>query len=332
MIDLKSLRRKWWLLLPVAPVLYGTLGFRLLEGWSWAKSFFMTIITVSTVGFDDGGMGDLTKVFTTTLIVTGVGAFSFTLTYVIRDFVENLDPFQRRIRRRLERMKDHFVVCGAGRVGLEMAEELHEKKVPFVVLEQDPETINTLRSKRLPFIDGDATDEEIQVTAGVREAKAMACVLATDADNVFTTLTARELNPKLYIVARASSRSASSKLLRAGADRVLNPFSTTANRMVFTLLKPTVTDFLEIASGPGSLDLAIEEIPIPSGSVLDECRITDSQIRQRENVIVAAIQKKGGRMLFNPSPSETIQAGDVLISLGSRESLDLLEKRIQSTK
>ena len=332
MINMKAVLRKWWLPLPLLPLIYGMLGFRLIEGWSWAKCYYYTVLTITTVGYDDGGMSGAGKMFSTTVMITGIGVFFFVISYTLQNLIEHSNFQERRQRRKVNKMRNHYIICGAGRVGQEMGLRLKERKTPFVLLESDLNAIEVLKSLDLPYIPGDATTEETLEVAGVAHARGLACVLNSDADNVFTTLTARGMNPGLFIVARANNASASSKLLKAGANKALNPFTSTASRMMNTLLKPTVTDFLEIAHSSDVLDLAIEEVLIPEGSVLDGCRIAESELRQKENVIAAAIQKKGGRMVFNPIPTELIEAGDVLIALGSQEALEALANRVSKMK
>lgn len=227
-------------------------------------------------------------------------------------------------------MKNHYIVCGAGRIGKETAHRLQAIGKPFLLIEQAPSVIEELRAEGLPYLAGDATLENVLADAGVQFAKGLACVMASDADNVFTCLVAREMNPDLFIVARSSINSSVSKLLKAGASKVINPFTTTAVHMAHTLVRPTVVNFLEVASNEKMLDLHIEEIVIHKGSVLEGKRLSQSETRQRENVIVVAIQKSSGKMIFNPQPIEVIEGGDVLIAMGSMESLAALTLRVKA--
>jgi voltage-gated potassium channel len=328
MIDLRRWSRKWSVALPLPILLAGTVGFHYIEGWSWIDCFYMTVTTVSTVGYgwitepgDDG------KLFASALILLGVGTFSFMITLGIQGLLEKATNQDSAAARRARKMRDHYIVCGAGRVGKEISHSLQAMGKPFILIEQTPTVIEELRAEGLPYLAGDATLENVLSEAGVKYAKGIACVLTSDADNVFTCLVAREMNPDLFIVARSSSSTSISKLLKAGANKVINPFTTTAYRMAQTLIRPTVVNFLEVASNEKILDLHIEEIVIPKGSVLDGKRLDQSEIRQRENVIIAAIQKTTGRMIFNPLPAEVISDGDVLIAMGSKESLSALVVR-----
>jgi voltage-gated potassium channel len=321
--------RKWLFLMPLPIILAGMVGFRWLEGWSWVDCFYMTVTTLSTVGY--GWVeepDDSAKVFASLLILLGVGSFSLLISLGIQTLLSKSIDHERVSRKKAEKMKDHYIICGAGRVGMEIAHNLRARRKTILVIEHTPSIIDELRNQEIPCLSGDATHEDILTEAGIKRARGLACVLENDADNVFVCLVARELNPGLFIVARSSSDSTVSKMLKAGANKVINPFSTTAVRMAYTLLKPTVVDFLEIASSEKALDLRMEEILIPEGSSLAGKSIGESELRQRENVIAAAIQKRGGGMVFNPTPSESIAAGDVLIALGSQESLDALVERV----
>ncbi len=330
MIDLRRWSRKWSLALPLPILLAGTLGFHHIEGWPWIDCFYMTVTTVSTVGYGwvtepgDGG-----KLFASALILLGVGTFSFMITLGIQSLMEKATNQDSAAARRARKMRNHFIICGAGRVGKEIAHSLQSLGKPYLLVEQTPSVIEELRAEGLPYLPGDATTESVLAEAGTKYAKGLACVLTSDADNVFTCLVAREMNPELFIVARSSSNSSVSRLLKSGANKVINPFTTTAFRMAHTLIRPTVVNFLEVASSERKLDLHIEEIIIPKGSILEGKRLDQSEIRQRENAIITAIQKRTGKMIFNPLPAEVIDEGDVLIAMGSREALKALEVRVR---
>lgn len=291
----------------------------------------MTIITLSTVGFGEvHKLNSEGMIFTSLLIVSGVITISLLVAVLVKDIVETTVLLDRQTTKRLRKMKNHFIICGGGRVGMEIGRSLHESGKSFVIIDSHPSVIEALRQIDYPYLHGDATSEAILLEAGILHARGIACVLDSDASNLFSCLSAREMKSDIFIIVRSSTDSAVPKFLKAGANRVLNPFTTTANRMAYTLQRPTVVDFLEVASNEKTLDIKIEEVYIPVGSSLDGVKIADSGLRQKENVIAAAIQKTGKRMLFNPSPQEIIQGGDVLIAMGSQESLQALAQRIKT--
>ena len=315
--------------LPLGPIVVGTVGYVLIEEWTWLESFYMTVITVSTVGYKEvHPLSDEGQVFTSLLIMGGVGIYAFVISYALQKMIETAEFREKRARRRARKMHGHYIVCGAGRVGLTVARQLRAKRKEVVIIETDHDLLEELRLEGFVAIFGDATHEEVLLDAGVDNAKGIACVLNTDAENVFACLSARELNPEIFIVARSNSETTNSKLLKAGADKVLNPFTSTASRMTNTLLKPTVVDFLEVASNERPFDLAIEEIRIPKTSPLNGCSLAESELRQKENVIAAAIQKKNKEMIFNPGPEVVLEEGDVLIAMGTESSLEKLIQRV----
>ncbi|MCG3196107.1 MAG: Glutathione-regulated potassium-efflux system protein KefC [bacterium] len=328
MIAVDAASRKWLFLLPLPIILVGMVGFRIIEGWPWVDCFFMTVTTVSTVGYGWIGEPDTAgKVFASFLILTGVGTFSFMISLGLQNMLEQTVDQDRVARKKVEKIRDHFIICGAGRVGLEVAAALRKRGRLIVAVDRDTRAVESIRHEGMLAIEGDATNEESLAEAGIERAKGVACVLEHDADNIFVCLAAREKNPTIFIVARASNQSAVNKMLKAGANKVINPFTTTATRIAYTLMKPTVVDFLEVASSDLHLDLRMEEILIQPGSVLVGCHVAEAEFRERENVIAAAIQKKGGLMIFNPPAAEILDERDVLIALGSQESLTSLAEK-----
>ncbi|MDH7500588.1 MAG: potassium channel protein [candidate division NC10 bacterium] len=313
----------------------GVLGYQLLEGLSFLDSLYMTIITISTVGFREVKVfSPAGRVFTLVLILSGVGAafvaFVNTTQWVVEGELRELLG-RRRVEKRIGRVKDHHILCGFGRVGRLIARELARQKVPFVLIEKDREALARYQGEDLLFIQGDATEEGILVQAGVQRAKGLITALPSDAENLLISLTARDLNPKLYIVARGEEQEGSErKLERAGANKVISPYHIGGLRMAHALLKPTVVDFMEIATHSESLELEMEEIQIDPASSLAHLALKDSGIRQEHGVIIVAIKKGSGQMIFNPAPDLQMEPGDRLVALGKPEQMKRLEERASS--
>ena len=215
-------------------------------------------------------------------------------------------------------------------MGSYISKELKTKKVPFVVIEKDEYLRERLDREQYLYLYGDATEDEVLITAGVKKARGLVSVVASDADNVYITLTARELNPDLFILARSTDESSERKLIRAGANKVISPYYMGALRMVQAILRPAVVDFLEIAFHGKSMELQLEEITVKPNSNLIGFSLKEAEMRKKLGVIIVAIKESSGRMIFNPSPDIRIKAGDTLITLGEVNNLLRLEKMLQA--
>jgi voltage-gated potassium channel len=290
----------------------------------------MTVITLATVGFKEvHQLSPAGRVFTIVLIITGVGFFFYVAGSIIQFMIEGRirDILGRRkLEKELRKQKDHYIVCGYGRVGSSICDLLASRPLGIVVIERDPERIDRLSDRNLLYVAGDATDEENLIKAGVEKARGLLAVLKTDTDNVYVTLTARQLNPELSIIARGGEEKSENKLLAAGANRVVSPYLMGAHRIAQTILRPTVTDFLELTLMGKSLDIQMEEIPVQSSSKLIDVALQDSRIRKDLDLIIMAVKKPGGEMLFNPSSQTKLQAGDMVVTIGERQNLERLEK------
>ena len=313
----------------LAVVAGGTAGYVLIEGWSVWDAFYMTVITVTTVGYrevhDLSGPGQL---FTVVLLVGGVGAALYTFTLFASAVVAGGLPDRLRRRRQfrmLETIKDHFIVCGYGRIGSIVALELGRQAVPFVVVEHDPTRAASAVERGMLVVEADASREEVLKRAGIDRARGLIAAVGTDAENVYAVLTARVLRPDLYVVGRAESEDSIKKLQRAGASRVISPYQIGAVQMVQTALRPAVVDFVQLATSSDNLDLAMEEIMVATGSPLADHSIVDLNVRERFGAIVVAIQHEDRQMAFNPEPHAVIRGGDKLVVLGRPESLKRLE-------
>jgi len=313
-------------------LLVGTAWFSVMEGFTFLDALYMTVITISTVGFREVHDLDASgRLFVVLLIVGGLTVMTYTLGSVGRVIVEgSLQRYvgRQRMLRDIGNMKGHYVVCGHGRMGRILCEELAREKVPFVVVEGRPETAAELADRGYRVVEGDATEDEVLRRAGVTRAKGLVAVVSNNVDNLYITLSAREIcrreNPRLYILARATDRTASEKITRAGADRVISPYTIGGMRLVQALLRPAVYDFVDIATQGGALELMFEELAVGDTAGVAGKAIKDSGIRQQYDVIVIAIKKPDGRMVFNPGPDVVLARDDVLIALGDREQLGRL--------
>ena len=319
----------------VIVLMAGTLGYILIEGWAPWDAFFMTVTTVSTVGYRE--VHPLTfwgQVFTACLIVGGIGTVFYTVTQLAQLVVEgglHRRFEQRRMKRMLDNLTNHFILCGYGRIGGIVARELHQQGVPLVVIERDSERVQNALAHGWIAVEADASQEDVLTRVGIQRARGLIAAVGTDADNVYTVLTARVMRPDLFIIARIESDEAAQRLRRAGADRVISPYRIGAARMAQTALRPAVVDFIEFATSSGHLDLSMEQIHILSDSGLVGQSIVDAGIRQRFGVIVVAAKRQDGTMEFNPAPEFVIGSGDELVVLGRPENVRALEDLISSS-
>ncbi len=313
-------------------VLVGTIGYHYLETWSYVDGFYMTVIVLSTVGL--GGTHELSsegKLFTVGLIVLGVIVVGYGVNTLAQRAVEiQFATYlgRRRMEKETKRLKDHFILCGAGRVGSRVIKEFTQRKVSFVVIEKNESVVRRLTSEGCLAIYGDASDEEVLFKAGVERARGLIAAISTDADNVYVTLTAKGIRPDLLVVARAQEDNAARKLLKAGANKVILPAQTTGQALAQLVLKPNVAHFIEsVTTGDmAQLNLQLEEILISVSSGIAGLTLQESEIRQNLGIIILAMRKKSGVMQFNPNPDSVIESGDFLIALGKAEGMRKLEE------
>jgi voltage-gated potassium channel len=308
----------------------GTAGFTLIEGWPVFDSFYMTLTTMTTLGYGEvhplslGG-----RVFNSFLIVVGVTVIFITMgavtqTIIELEFGELLR--QRRSQRMIEKIEGHFIVCGYGRVGRGAIEELFHAKAPFVVIEINPERVQRAIQRGIMAINGDATRDDTLRDAGIARARGLIAALATDANNLFTILSAKGLNPNLYVATRAAEESAEQKMRQAGADAVMAPYALTGHRLAQSLLRPHVVQFLDLTMQNMGFEVEIEQVMVGENGRFTPKSIKDMQIGRDLGVIVLAIRKQDGRMLFNPPSDTVIVRGDCLIVMGERDRLQRLDE------
>ena len=316
-----------------AVLLIGTIGFHIIEGAGWFDSFYMALITLTTVGYGEVlPLSDQGRMFNSVLMIAGV-TVTFTSIALLAELIIKLelaDFFGRRRRIRMfEGLSNHYIVCGAGRVGRHVVEELLRSNVSVVVIDNDEGHAKWATDRKILTIIADATRDDTLREARIDVALGLVAAISSDAENVYVTLTARALNPRLVISARSSDEQAEDKLRTAGATTVLTPYPFIGHRLAQSLLHPHVLSFLDIASAfskDADRNLEIGQVPVPSPSDVASKTLEESGIRKDYGVIVLAVQKPSEGMLFNPSGNTRIEVGDYLIAMG--ESSDL--KRMES--
>ncbi len=314
----------------ISVIALGTLGYAMIEDWPPFDSLYMTIITLATVGFRE--VHDLSpegKLFTIILIISGTGIIAYTLSSLIQFTLEGqLRKIlgRKKLESRISKLRGHYIICGYGRIGKMICREFEAKPTPFVVIENDPDQLERLENSGYMYVSGNATDDTSLQTAGIDHAKGLITAVTSDTDNVYITLSARGLNPELFILARASEEGSEKKLLRAGASKVVSPYTIGASRMAQAILRPSVVDFIELATTSEHLELQIEEISIAADSELAGKTLINSSVRQSMGIIIVGIKLADGKMIFNPPPTQVIEPSSVLIILGERPSINQLEK------
>lgn len=323
---LHQLRRALLVLLLV--VLIGTIGFYFLgEDWTLLDSLYMTVISITTTGFKEvRPLSEVGKLFTIVVIIMGVGAIAYSGGRGVQLLIETQLFGRRRMNKKVQELKNHYIVCGFGRMGRYICEELKHSKVPFVVIEQEEAKVEVLKEMDYLYVQGNATIDETLVRAGIEKARGLVAVLANDAENVFASLSAKVLNPKVFVVARAVEEETESKLKKAGADRVVKPYEIGGTRMANLLLRPGVVEFIDVVALGKNIDLTLEEVIVSPHSTLIGKTLAESPLRKEMNIMIVAIFRKDGKFAYNPKSSETIQAGDRLIAIGEASNLPRLNQ------
>lgn len=321
-------RLVWAVALLAGVIVVGTLGYMTFEHWSFVDSMFMTVITVGTVGFGEVHPLDRTgQLFTIALILAGVGALGFAFGQFIEFLVEghlgNLLE-GRRMEKRIEALCGHTIVAGMGRVGSVVARALAEENAPFVVVDLAAESGDPAREAGWAFVQGDATEEDVLRTAGIERANSIVTALSADAENLFVTVTARALNPDIFIVARSSHETTEAKLVNAGANRTITPNVIGGRRMASMVLNPTVSDYLEIVTSGAGVEFRLQELVLGPGSCFAGRSIAESRIRDTTGAQVVAVVKTDGTVDANPDPASVLQVGERLVVLGTPEQVATL--------
>ena len=316
--------------LSIALLAIGSLGYMLIEGWGFLDSIYMTVITLATVGYGETHTLSVAgRIFTLVLILLGVGYFLYVVGAIIQFLVEGRIRVvlgRRKLDQQINMLKDHYIVCGYGRMGRALTRFLIQKYVDVVVIEQNEARVPIMNDDGVLYLLGPANDEDMLTRAGIARARGIMTVVGTDADNVFMVLLAREMNPDIFIVARAILNSSKRTLLAAGADKIVSPYDLGARRMAHAVLRPTVIEFLEMAFADESEEIEVEELRVTAKSPLIDTCLMDTNIRRDFDVIIITIKKANGQMVFNPGADTCLEAGDILVVVGLALKIRKLER------
>ncbi|MBK9142206.1 MAG: potassium channel protein [Candidatus Melainabacteria bacterium] len=307
-------------------VVFGTVGFMLVERWSFLDSLYMTVITLTTVGYGEVHPLDTNgKIYAVVLILIGAGV----VLYILSDMVELLIDINlgRRMKYRIIKLRDHQIVCGFGRTGQEVAEHFRENRIPFVVVEQDPQVVREAEDMGMLVLEGDASTDEVLLDAQISKARGIVCALPDDTQNTFIALTAKGLNETIDIVSRAANPGSEAKLRRAGARMVISPYVICGQRLAAAVTHPLVTEFLDVVMHTPGKDLRMEQFPLHPPSRLIGMTLRSANIKQRSGVMILAV-KQNGKLITNPVPDLVFGAGDELIALGAQQELEKLAELV----
>ncbi len=308
-------------------ILLGTTGYVIIEHVGWFDALYMTAITLATVGFQEvWRMSDMGHLWTIVIMFSGIGVFFLIAGHIAQQAVDFKRYRRFRMAKQVKKLNDHFILCGYGRMGQAIAKELTVAGRNFVIIEKDVEKITMLIQEDLLYIEGDATQDEVLIQAGIERAKTLIGVLKDDQDNLFLTLSARSLKNDLFILSRATVPESIPKMERAGADKVINPYEAAGTKLARQAMAPGVVDFIELILNRGNLDLALETITIQADSMAVNKSMIDLEIRKKFNIIITAVEQTSGVADFNPDPNYEFKVGDKLIALGTVENLVSFEK------
>lgn len=313
-------------------VAIGVTGYMLIERWTFLDSIYMVVTTLFTIGYQEiRPLSDVGRIFTIFIAVVGVGTALYAAGKAIEIIVEGeILGYRKRKKmdRRIMDLRGHYIICGFGRVGHQVAEEFIASKMPFVVIDSKPQSIEQLEPRGIPCLVADATSDEILEEAGIRRAKGLVACSDSDVANVYVTLSARDLNPDLYIVARAAQRETEKKLRTAGANRVISPYFISGRRMAALAVKPVTSDFLDLVTHGGELEFRLHEIAVSPRSLVVNKTLAEAGIRVKSGAVVLAIQKENRTFELQPHAASVINKGDTLVVIGTQEQIDALERMV----
>ena len=318
------------IILFISLLAFGSGGYMVIEEWGFFDALYMTVITIATVGYGEVHIVSPTgRIFTLVLIFLGVGYFL----YVVGNFIQFLVEGRirdilgrRKLDRQINKLKGHYIICGYGRMGRSLARFLIQRYLDVVVIEQNEDRTSVLDDDGILYLIGQATDETLLIRAGIERARGLITVVGSDADNVFLVLLARQMNPDIFIVARAIMNSAKRTLAAAGANKVVSPYDLGARRMAHAILRPTVIEFLEMAFADESVDVEVEELAVKPNSPVVRRTLYESEIRQKFDVMIISIKKEAGNMVFNPDAGTILEGNDTLVVVGRAANIKRLER------
>ncbi len=312
----------------------GTVGFYIIGGsrWSWIDSLYMTIITLSTVGYGEvHELGDIGKIWAILLIIFGVTGIGALLRAINEEFIQSKLFWNKKMIKNISKLKNHYIICGYGRMGAVIAKELKEKGQKFLIIENNDQKVEKIRSKGMFCINGDATSEEILKDAKIDKAIGVAVVLDTDQENLFVTMSMKTTNPDLFILSRCSKEDNQSKLLRAGANKVVNPYTAGGHRMAEILSKPQVEDSISVISPKHSeMNLTLDEISLTGLTKYDGISIKDSKIKEEFSVSIVGIIKEDGNSIINPNSDSILEMNDTILLIGENDKMNLFKAQLPS--
>jgi voltage-gated potassium channel len=316
----------------IALLALGSGGYMAIEGWNFFDALYMTVITIATVGYGEVHIvSQAGRMFTLALIFLGVGYFLYVVGNFIQFLVEGRIRHvlgRRKLDRQINKLKAHYIICGYGRMGRALARFLIQRYLDVVVIEQKEARTSIMEEDGILYLLGSATDESLLMRAGIERARGLITVMGSDADNVFLVLLARQMNPDIFIVARAIQNSAKRTLTAAGANRVVSPYDLGARRMAHAILRPTVIEFLEMAFADENVDVEVEELSIRPNSKVVRRTLYESEIRAKFDVMIISIKKEDGRMVFNPDAGTILDANDTVVAVGRAANILALEKML----
>ena len=312
----------------------GSAGFYFIGGekWSLIDSLYMTVITLSTVGYGEvHKLDDLAKVWSILLIIFGVTGIGALLRTINEEFIQSKLFWNKKMIKNISKLKNHYIICGYGRMGAVIARELDDKNQKFLIIENNEQKVEVIRSKGMLCINGDATSDEILQNAQIDKAAGVAVVLDTDQENLFVTMTIKTTNPDIFLLSRCAKEYNESKLLRAGANKVINPYKAGGHRMAEMLSKPQVEDSISVVSPKhADLNLTLDEISLKNCKEYDNVTINDSKIRENYDVNIVGIIKDNGESIINPEPDTLLNTNDIILLIGDEDKMSVFKEQLPS--